>query len=273
MAVPVYRSLDDAVRACSDKGYFIKQVSIEMAASIDAEEEGLNAMCSTGVVRTPEIYCKGTDPGRCIAFLITEMIDSRQPDSESLSVLGRNFAMMHLCDAENFVQGGKYGFLHDNYIGASVQINTPKDSWIDFFRECRLKPQFRMAEKAFDSRATKDILKLMDRLDDLLIEPEHPSLLHGDMWGGNHLIDRNGEPVLIDPAAYVGHSEADLAMTEMFSPFPRAFYDGYYEVLPMKNGYSDRRDIYNLYHTLNHYNIFGGSYLMSALRIIRRFTG
>ena len=111
----------------------------------------------------------------------------------------------------------------------------------------------------------------MDRLDTLLIEPDRPSLVHGDMWGGNHMINYNRKPVLIDPAVYVGHSEVDIAMTHMFESFPRVFYDSYYHKIPREDGYKERIEIYNLYHYLNHLNIFGVKYLMPIKKTILKF--
>jgi fructosamine-3-kinase len=200
-----------------------------------------------------------------------ELVDNGPKTKRSLVSLGQGFANMHLADTSEFVKGGKYGFVHDNFIGATKQINTPKDSWIDFFRECRLEPQIRMASKGL-TPIMKDVYKLLDRLDDLLVEPERPSLLHGDMWGGNHLFDKNGRVVLIDPAVYVGHAEADIAMTEMFNPFPQLFYENYFGKIPRDEGYVDRKDIYNLYHYLNHYNLFGDSYLMSVKNIVLHYS-
>ncbi len=250
---------------------FLKYNIAANRSFFDAEEEGLAAIADTGVIKTPRLFCKGTDETEKISFLMMERIVSGPPRRDTWYEMGRQYAAMHLSDTSGYVKGGRFGFLHDNYIGATKQINTPMDSWVDFFRECRLMPQFEMAQRAFDKQMNKDMIRLLDRLDDILTEPEKPSLLHGDMWGGNHLIDRNGDAVLIDPAAYVGHPEADIAMTELFGRMPYGFYEGYYEKIPMQAGYDDRRDLYNLYHILNHYNLFGGSYLHSAYSIIRHY--
>ena len=158
------------------------------------------------------------------------------------------------------------------YIGASPQKNTPSKDWITFFRDCRLLPQFKMAEGYFDSRMRRQSERLLNQLESHLTEPEFPSLIHGDLWSGNAVCGPNGKAWILDPAAYVGHFEAELAMTELFGGFPTAFYQAYYEVNPIDSGYRDRRDLYNLYHLLNHLNLFGGSYLSSAQRILNRYV-
>ncbi|MDO4407128.1 MAG: fructosamine kinase family protein, partial [Eubacteriales bacterium] len=163
----------------------------------------------------------------------------------------------------------------DNYIGSTPQINTPKDSWVDFFRECRLHPQVRMAYDAgyLERSAIRQADSIMERLETLLPEPDHPSLLHGDLWGGNYMTGPDGKAWLIDPATYVGHREADLAMTELFGGFSPAFYSTYRSIAHVDTGYGERRDLYNLYHLLNHVNLFGYSYVGSVLRILNRFGG
>ena len=113
---------------------------------------------------------------------------------------------------------------------------------------------------------------LLDRLDRYLPEPERPSLLHGDLWGGNYMIDREGNPWLIDPASYVGHAEADLAMTELFGGFSDSFYAAYREAFGIDSGYSDRKDLYNLYHLLKHLKLFGTGYLGPALSVLSRYA-
>lgn len=252
---------------------FVKINSVANSAFFDAEEEGLAAIASTHTIATPKLYCKGCDTAKRYSFLMMEPIEGGRGNSDTWYVMGREFADMHLADASSFVSGKSFGFTHDNFIGATKQINTPKDKWIDFFRECRLIPQLKMAEHALSAHDIQASEKLLDKLDDLLEEPARPSLLHGDMWGGNHLVGSDGKVVLIDPATYVGHAEADIAMTEMFSPMPRDFYRGYYDKIPQSEGYRDRRDLYNLYHYLNHFNLFGGGYLASAMRIIMHYAG
>ena len=147
------------------------------------------------------------------------------------------------------------------------------DLWIPFFRERRLLPQLRRGEGYLDEKDRRCAEKLLARLEELLPEPEAPSLLHGDLWSGNYITGPDGRAWLIDPAAYVGHREADLAMTELFGGYPAAFYDAYREAWPLQPGYEQRREIYNLYHLLNHLNLFGPSYLGSVRQILRRYGG
>ena len=251
------------------KNIFFKFKAIANKGMLEAELEGIEAIASTGTIDTPNIYCLGIDEETSVSFIMMELIKEGVKTERAIGMLGNKMANLHLADTSKFVEGGKYGFLHDNYIGANKQINTPKDSWTDFFRECRLEPQIKMAEKHLTSMM-REVSRFMDKLDTLLIEPERPSLVHGDMWGGNHIINYHRMPVLIDPAVYVGHSEVDIAMTQMFEPFPRVFYDIYHQKMPKEDGYEDRREIYNLYHFLNHLNIFGIKYLMPVKKTILR---
>ncbi len=249
---------------------FLKANRRENADFFRAEAEGLEAIESTGTITTPKILCRGTDTD--FAFLLLELVESKGRKEGFFERFGQRLAAMHQADTERFVNGGRYGFLQDNYIGAGPQKNEPRTSWIAFFRECRLAPQFARADRYFSGADRTRIERLMDRLPGLLVEPERPSLLHGDLWGGNYMVGSDGEAWLIDPAAYVGCNEADLAMTELFGGFPQAFYASYEEALPLQPGYADRRDLYNLYHLLNHLNLFGGGYLSSVRGILGRYT-
>ena len=164
-----------------------------------------------------------------------------------------------------------FGWTSDNYIGAGKQINTQSDKWVPFFRDYRLAPQFKSAQHYFDASDWKRITRLLDHLDKYLSEPHHPSLLHGDLWSGNFITGSDGRAWLIDPAVYVGHAEADLAMTELFGGFTSLFYDAYNEVNKIDKSYHDHRDLYNLYHLLNHLNMFGVGYLREVKRILMRY--
>ena len=151
------------------------------------------------------------------------------------------------------------------------QDNTPERNWISFYRVHRLEVQYLKARHYLDSSDREAMQHILDHLDRWLIEPSHPSLLHGHLWNGNYLIGKNGCAWLIDPAVYVGHAEADLAMTELFGGFSPIFYDAYQESAPLEAGYADRRDLYHLYHLLNHLNLFGLVYMPSVRSILRRY--
>lgn len=249
---------------------FMKSNSRSNADFFRAESEGLAAIARTGCVRVPQVIAVGADGND--AFLLLEYIESGTAGRASLEELGIGLARMHMADTGAFVDGGRFGFARDNYIGAGKQINTPRDSWTKFFIECRLIPQFDRAQQYFGREERKLIDRFLSGLDRHLVEPDHPSLLHGDLWAGNYMIDWDGHPWLIDPAVYVGHREADLAMTELFGGFGRAFYDAYRDVAGIDPGYADRKDLYNLYHLLNHLNLFGSGYLYSVKAIINRYA-
>jgi fructosamine-3-kinase len=234
-----------------------------------AEAEGLSAMKSTKTVRVPEVIASGIDTNG--SFLLLEYIQSGSGGKRSSEELGTALARMHMADTGRFVKNGNFGFTADNYIGAGEQINTAKETWTDFFINCRLRPQFKSARQYFDKRDGKNIDIFLSKVEGYLSEPMYPSLLHGDLWAGNYMIDKDGHPWLIDPAAYVGHHEADLAMTELFGGFDRYFYDAYRSTAGIDSGYKERRDLYNLYHLLNHLNLFGGGYLHSVRSIISRY--
>ena len=235
-----------------------------------AEAHGLKAMKAVGAnVPSSLAHGKTTDGGK---FLLLNYEKSSRPSGDYWTLLGSMLANMHHASTENFTKGGVFGFYEDNFIGVTKQINTPQSGWITFFRDARLGAQMKLANHYFDKEDRHLCQQLLDRLGDLLIEPKFPSLLHGDLWSGNVMPDKNGKPMLIDPAVYVGHHEAELAMTELFGGFSAAFYDAYHNIIPKEPGYADRRDIYNLYHLLNHLNLFGGSYLVSVKRILNRYA-
>ena len=230
-----------------------------------AEAEGLEAIRATDTIGVPQVIAVGKDQ-QYGAFLLLEWVEAAPKAHGFWETFGRSLARMHQAPASRF------GWEKDNYIGASPQINTPHDKWVAFFRDCRLSPQIKRAQRYFDPSMRKRITRLLDHLEDFLVEPAHPSLLHGDLWSGNFITGNDGQAWLIDPAVYVGHAEADLAMTELFGGFAPAFYSAYREVNPLQPGYEQRRDLYNLYHLLNHLNLFGGGYLSAVLRILNRYS-
>lgn len=248
---------------------FMKANAKSNAAFFTAEAAGLSAIASTKAISTPKIICTGTDDGEDVgySFLLLEFIKSSGKISTYWETFAQELAAMHKADV-----GKEFGFSQDNFIGARPQQNTPAISWISFFRDQRLAPQFKAADSYFTPADREKITKLLDNLDRLLIEPEQPSLLHGDLWSGNVMCGSDGKAMLIDPACYVGHREADLAMTELFGGFPQSFYDVYKEVFPLQPGYEERRDLYNLYQLLNHLNLFGPTYLEPVLSIVGEYV-
>lgn len=221
---------------------FLKSNSIEHADAFAAEADGLEAL-KAGGMRVPAPLAHGVAGGR--AYLLLEFLDLR--DGGDFPALGRMLATSHR------KAGPAFGWQRDNYIGATPQANGWSDSWLEFWRERRLRPQLELARKnGFDIETPP--LRALDGH-----EPK-PSLLHGDLWSGNVGFTADG-PVVFDPAVYYGDREADLAMTELFGRFPREFYQAYEEVFPLDEGYAKRKALYNLYHLLNHLNLFGGGYL------------
>lgn len=253
---------------------FMKANSKANADFFTAEAAGLSAIEATGVIKTPEILCTGTDDGEDVgySFLLLKFIKSAKPRTDYWETFARDLAALHKADTKIFEISGKFGFFQNNFIGARAQNNTPSDSWISFFRDNRLAPQFKDADSYFTAEDRTKIAKLLDHLEDFLIEPNQPSLLHGDLWSGNVMCGPEGKAMLIDPAAYIGHAEADLAMTELFGGFPEKFYDAYREANPLEPGYENRRDLYNLYQLLNHLNLFGPTYLGPVLSIVDEYV-
>ena len=252
---------------------FMKVNRRKEVAFFAAEAAGLDAIAQTRAVGTPRILGYGINVSRMgNSFLLLEFVSAKKRASDYWETLGHQLAAMHRADTTDLLQDGKFGFGMDNYIGMRPQINTPHESWITFFRDCRLKPQFQAAARYFDKADIRRITRLTDHLEDFLAEPEHPSLLHGDLWAGNVMVGNDGKAWLIDPAVSVGHAEADIAMTELFGGFPVVFYDAYREAGVLPPDYRERRDLYNLYHLLNHLNMFGGGYLSSIRRIVERYV-
>lgn len=251
------------------KCIFMKSNTKDNLSLFTAEAVGLTAIARTKAIGTPQILCVGTDEEKGgYSFLLLEFISGKNRNRNYWEDFARQLSEMHRAPTAGLVANGRYGFDSDNYIGMRRQVNTGCDSWISFFRDYRLEPQFKDAARYFDREDRKRIVRFLDHIDEVLVEPEHPSLLHGDLWSGNVITGNDGGAWLIDPAVYVGHAEADIAMTELFGGFPPVFYDAYKEAALLKPGYERRRDVYNLYHLLNHLNMFGRMYLPAVKRIV-----
>ncbi|TVR73981.1 MAG: fructosamine kinase family protein [Spirochaetaceae bacterium] len=248
---------------------FMKCNSTSHAGLFEEEARGLMALARAEGPRVPRVEALFTEGSR--QFLLMEYIEKGRTGGDFFSRFGRAMARLHRTNRND-----RCGFERDNHIGSTPQRNTWNADWHVFFGEQRLLYQAELARRQglADDDLERRTRTLAAKLPDLLPGPDgdRASLLHGDLWGGNYMVDGEGEPVLIDPATYYGHREADLAMTELFGGFSPAFYRAYDQEWTLEPGYADRRDIYNLYHLLNHLNLFGGGYLGSCRAILRRFS-
>ena len=202
-------------------------------------------------------------------FFLLEYVEESPPANGFYSRFAQALARLHR------VTQSACGLDHDNYIGSTVQINTQEKDPIVFFRDHRLRFQQELAREsgklpaALDKRLDTICANLGNYLD---VTGERPALLHGDLWSGNYFATTDQQPCIFDPAVYFGLRESDLAMTELFGRLPQSFYQAYHEAFPLNPGYTERRDLYNLYHLLNHLNLFGSSYLVSVEAIVNQFT-
>ena len=244
------------------RAYFVKLNTPERAEMFSAEAAGLSEIARTNTVRVPEPVCHGASPAAC--WLVLEHVELRAGTDSSMRELGRKLAGMHR------VATREHGWKRDNTIGATPQVNTRSSDWIEFWRGQRLGFQLRLAaSRGHGGRLVADGNRLLEKLPAFFSGYEPiPSLLHGDLWSGNAAASAGGEPVIFDPAVYYGDREADLAMTELFGGFPPAFYEAYRAEYPLDAGYATRKQLYNLYHVLNHLNLFGGGYRAQAERMI-----
>ncbi|MCD6705979.1 MAG: fructosamine kinase family protein [Thiobacillus sp.] len=245
--------------------WFVKTNRAERLPMFEAEAAALDALAATDSVRVPRPLCSGVAAGQ--AFLVLEYLDLRGHGDAAR--LGEQLARLHRAPQAR-PDGAQFGWAHDNWIGSTPQPNGWRHDWIAFWREQRLGHQLKLAvQNGYGEALQRDGEALMARLDGLFVAYRPaPSLLHGDLWGGNHgyLADRT--PVIFDPAIYVGDRECDLAMSELFGGFAPAFHAAYREAWPLDPGYAVRKTLYNLYHILNHANLFGGGYAAQAQRML-----
>lgn len=249
---------------CGDTTLFVKVADDRGAAGVAAESAGLALLADARAVRIPRVLARGS-AGRN-TFLALEWIDSRPAGRSAEHRLGERLAAQHRVTATRF------GLADENFIGATRQPNGWVADWAEFFRERRLRHQLALAvQNGFAEVLEKPGARLLESVDALLAgHRPQASLLHGDLWAGNWLADEHGEPVIFDPAVYHGDREADLAMTRLFGGFGRAFYDAYHDAAPLPAGHAVRAELYNLYHVLNHANLFGGGYARQARASIDR---
>ncbi len=241
-----------------EQDYFVKINAAAGLPMFEAEAAGLSELVATATVRVPEPICYGVAEGQ--SYLVLEYLPLGGRDARAMELLGRQLAMLHGRIQPHF------GWHRDNTIGSTPQPNGRLADWIAFWRERRLGFQLDLAAaNGFGGALQRQGGKLLARLAELFAgyRPT-PVLLHGDLWGGNIGCTTDGDPVIFDPAVYYGDRETDLAMTELFGGFTEHFYAAYREVLPFEAGYPQRRTLYNLYHVLNHLNLFGGGYRAQA---------
>ena len=268
-------SINSSYRVTGTDGqvYFIKLNSASLEYMFQVEFDSLNELSAqSNAIRVPQPVCYGTADSK--SYLVLEYLSIHSNGDGKK--LGRALAQMHKITAD------QYGWYQNNIIGSTPQSNQRHNDWVTFWREERLRPQFEMLyEKGYKKYLQPLANKLLNNLDSLLADhvPE-ASLLHGDLWSGNYgfiddgFIDdgftEQGQPVIFDPALYYGDREADLAMTELFGGFSQDFYNSYNQAWPLDEGYTKRKTLYNLYHILNHANLFGTSYLNQAISMMER---
>ncbi|MEM8498651.1 MAG: fructosamine kinase family protein [Pseudomonadota bacterium] len=246
----------------ADKREIFLKVSKQCPADYFAGEAlGLDQLRKTAALRIPECYAHDED------FIAIEWLAPAHQKPGFDAKLAKGLAVMHSFESE------KFGFAQNTYCGASVQKNGWNENGYAFFADCRLLPQ---AKRAFDSgfldnSQRKSVEGLCSRLPEL-IPKQAPALLHGDLWHGNVLCTKNHVPALIDPACYYGWPEADLAMMQLFGGFNSRLFVSYEEIKPLPSGFAERCSLYNLYHLLNHLNLFGRAYLDDVNNILQRFA-
>ncbi len=268
--------INETVKVTLESGpsFFVKQNRLDLRDMFEKEALGLGLLAEAAEktaasgekLRIPGVHGITDDHDSGHVFLILSFVDEGRSAGDFDYRFGRSLARLHRQSAPQF------GLDHDNYIGRLPQKNEYRDDWPAFFAECRLEPQFEMAQNSghFSGALQKSLDRLCSSLPELMpVEP--PALLHGDLWGGNYLCDSDNQPVLVDPAVFYGHREAELAFTTLFGGFGNGFYKGYEQEFPLEPGFSQRRDIYNLYPLLVHVNLFGGMYVSQTESILHRF--
>lgn len=247
--------------------YFVKLNRATQIEMFEAEALGLKQMLDTNTIRVPKPICVGTAGDS--SYIIMEWLEfGGSGNNQAWEEMGRQLAAMHRVTPLQAPKQQAFGWDTNNTIGSTPQINTWTSDWAEFFAEHRLGYQFRLARRRGGHFSGQE--RLLAAVPKLLEHQPQPSLVHGDLWGGNAAITKSGEPVILDPATYVGDREVDIAMTELFGGFNAAFYHGYNEVWPLDEGYRQRKTLYNLYHILNHFNLFGSGYGSQAERMIEQ---
>lgn len=258
--------INQTYRLRSGSGDFF--VKLNDASGLDmfqAEAQGLTELGQAGGLRVPQPVCWGRSGSQ--AYLVMECLELG--GRGDVATLGEGLAALHAITAPRF------GWHRDNTIGSTPQVNQQEGDWQRFWGEHRLGFQLRLAVQHGAGSRTAELGQRVQEVLPALLAGHQPvaSLLHGDLWSGNYSFTRAGEPAVFDPAVYYGDREADVAMTELFGGFGAAFYSAYRAAWPLDEGYPVRKLLYNLYHVLNHFNLFGGGYLSQAQGMMERLLG
>ncbi|RZM75991.1 fructosamine kinase family protein [Leptolyngbya iicbica] len=244
-----------------DRDYFLKLNQASQYAMFEAEALGLREMAETQTIRVPKPICWGTAEGSC--YIVMEYLPLGNSSRDSWYQMGQDLAAMHRVTSDR-----GFGWQRDNTIGDTPQKNPWTDDWVEFYVEHRLRYQFQLANRRGNFRRQEELMAAVPSL--LAGHTPEPSLVHGDLWSGNASVTVDGTPVILDPATYYGDREVDIAMSELFGRFPQPFYDGYNATYPLEPGYETRKILYNLYHIINHFNLFGGGYGSQAQSMMDR---
>ena len=253
------------LRWVSDAGpLFIKLMPVDRLWVLEAEAEGLAALATASAIRVPEVHATGIADRE--AFFAIEWLDLRSPTASSEAAFGAELARQHRSTA------ARHGWHRDNTIGPTIQRNDVDADWAHFYADRRLRAQLDLAEAGgHGGNWLERGRRLIERVPALLAgHVPVPSLLHGDLWAGNHAADAAGRPVVFDPSVYYGDRETDIAMTRLFGGYGREFYAEYESAWPLDTGAAARAPLYDLYHVLNHLNLFGGGYRRQAEELIER---
>ncbi len=260
---------DTAAAFCveTDEGrFFAKRASLTHQSQLQSEAFSLTRIAETGSIAVPEVIL--CDASGSEVWLLMEWLDLRALDAVTERALGRALASLHRNTASAF------GWSETNWLGGSLQFNATTDSWSDFFLTQRLEPQLKWAfDQGHGERLQDHGKRLLEHLPVLLADhhPE-PALVHGDLWSGNAAATQSGVPIIFDPAAHFADRESDLAMMRLFGGFGPGCFAAYAEAWPLPAGHEQRLPLYQLYHLLNHLNLFGSSYLPRCLSVMQSLS-